>query len=236
MSFVPWKTGPVIRSEEESSLALFAVAEHERDGYPGNREFTVTYTLDNENRITIRYQIKTDRTTCVSVSNHTYWNLSGDFGRSALFQELEIDADSVYFNDDEHIALSSRSVKDSPFDFRSPSRIESKIAKAPEHPQLLIGRGYNHAYVLNNNPSPIKLRDPLSGRRLSIHTDYPSCIFYSGGFIGSGIELPDHQHTSPSCAVAIEAQELPAGFFDHTLELHPGQTRERFICYAFDCF
>ena len=78
-----------------ASLVLRAAQPDGLDGWPGNRAYQARYTLSDDNRLTIEYEARTDRPTYFNLSNHTYWNLSGDFTRPALGQELTVEADRV---------------------------------------------------------------------------------------------------------------------------------------------
>ncbi len=235
LSFVQWEFKPPVRASRETSLTLYAAVKDGQDGYPGNRTFFVTYTLDDDNSLTIRYRTVTDKPTYVSLSNHAYWNLSGDFTASAMDHLLQIDADQVYFNGREHLPVETHGVKGTPFDFQTSCSISQQTSKTPDHPQFSIARGYNNAYILSGKNPAATLYEPASGRRLQLYTDYPSLVFYSGGFLDGSTVMKHGVPAASSCALALEAQELPNAFTLPGLVLHPGQVRERFIRYAFDC-
>lgn len=227
---------------DTASLVLRAAQPDGLDGWPGNRAYQVRYTLSDDNRLTIEYEARTDRPTYFNLSNHTYWNLSGDFTRPALGQELTVEADRVCVNDETHLPTALVPVEASAFAFHRGRSLRDALnsARSPsERRQLAIARGLNHAYLLNGGPGLKRacvLRDPDSGRQLELFTDAPGVVVYSGGFLPAGLELCGGQRSVPSCAVALEAQDLPdcsrlsPGAFRPTL---PGEVWRRVIQYRF---
>ena len=198
-----------------ASILLSAAQPHGLDGWPGNRSYRVRYTLSDENRLTIEYEARTDRPTYFNLSSHAYWNLSGKFDHPALGQELTIYAGRVCVNDGEHLPVSLIPVDGTAFDFRQGRTIESAIHAARDpvsREQLHIARGFNHAYLLDGEPGlkrACALRDHRSGRWMELWTDTPAVVLYSGGFLPAGLEVNGGQRSAPSCAVALEAQDLP---------------------------
>lgn len=98
-----WNTEFVRQDYDSVSIGFSAFLADGVDGYPGNRTFHAEYTLDDSNWLTIRYRASTDRPTYINMSNHTYWNLSGDFSSSALDETLTVFANNVCLNNEEHI-------------------------------------------------------------------------------------------------------------------------------------
>lgn len=207
------------------------------DGFPGNRAFSVCYTLTEDNTLRIRYRASTDRTTWINLSSHLYWNLSGDFTVPADSQILRICADQVIFNDEMHLPTSFENVAESPFDFRQPCPVAKAMRRNPLHPQLLNAQGYNNAYLLNQRTGDAaELTDPESGRTVAIDTDYPSLVFYSGGYLGEAGFTPDHRKIAASGAYALEAQYLPdaPNFQKEDVPfLKPNETYQKFISFRF---
>ena len=140
------------------------------------RSYYVNYILDNDNCVTIEFNATSDKTTWVNMSNHCYFNLSGDFSESALNHSLRINADKFFLNNSESICQQIADVKGTVFDFTTESIINDKI---DDDIQLSYARGYNHTFLLNNSDPAVELIDKESGRRLTITTDYPSLVFYS---------------------------------------------------------
>lgn len=227
---------------DAASILLCASQPHGLDGWPGNRSYRVRYTLLDENRLTVEYEAQTDRPTYFNLSSHAYWNLSGKFDRPALGQELTIYASLVCVNDGEHLPVDIIPVNGTAFDFRQGQTIESAIRAACDpvsREQLGIARGFNHAYLLDGEPGLKRacvLGDRRRGRWMELWTDAPAIVLYSGGFLPAGLEVNGGQRSVPSCAVALEAQDLPdcshlaPACFRPTL---PGEVWRRVIQYRF---
>lgn len=224
LSSMLWNVDAVMCMEDTASVLLSCEQPDGLDGYPGNRRYQVRYTFTEPGELTIEQDAWTDQTTYVNLSNHTYWNLSGDFTQPALHQELLIHADQVCINDENHLPVSLIPVTDTAFDFRKQRSLCSAIQAASDPislKQLQTGRGYNHGFLLkpsaSHDPQPTDtgltpactLKDPDSQRTVRLLTDAPALVLYSGGYLPDGILLMNEQHSVPSCAVALEAQDLP---------------------------
>lgn len=225
------------------SLTLRCCLPDGLDGFPGNREFLVRYIVTAENSLRIEFTAVTDKPTWVDLTSHLYVNLCGDFSRSALDHQLHVDAEQVCFNNEEHLPIGLHSVNNTPFDFRKPAIIEEQVTSDPEHIQLVQAKGYNHAFRLNkeNNDGPERaaavLYDQASGRRMRLYTDAPAIVLYSGGYLDSSLQLSESSPAMPSCALALEAQQLPdaVNHFDWPKQiLYPGQVWSRYIQFGFD--
>lgn len=128
------------------------------DGFPGNRTYQAIYTLDDTNWLTVEYAAWTDTPTYINLSNHTYWNLSGDFSRSGLEQELTICSNNMCLLNTEFLPKDIIPVAGTAFDFRSPRHPDAAIRASRDElscSQIHIGKGYNHAYLLNR-PNPFR--------------------------------------------------------------------------------
>lgn len=211
------------------------------DGFPGNRSIRIRYTLRNPMTLEIDMEADSDRPTYFNLSNHSYFNLSGDFTRSALDQSLEIYGEYFIANDGQHLPAQVRTCAGSAFDFSSAVTIKEQMAAFPHEPQLANAAGYNNAFLLEHDePGELKkaalLMDAASGRRLSLYTDAPSVVLYSGGYIGSGFRLYPGLTSADSCALALEAQDIPdtpSLCPDRTHIVGPGDVYHRQIVYAF---
>jgi aldose 1-epimerase len=199
---------------------------HIEEGYPGELEVTVAYCMTEDDELRIEYEARTDRTTPVNLTNHTYWNLAGAGAGSILGHELQVAADRYTPSDRELIPTGViESVDGTALDFRTPHTIGSRIAEV-EHGG---GRGYDHNYVLSGGgPAPAlaaRLRDPASGRAVEIWTTQPCLQFYSGGFMTptKGKLGRDYGWRTGVC---LEAQGYPDAVNNPSFEsvlLRPGE-------------
>lgn len=220
LSSILWNVDSVTCDSDCASVLLSASQEDGVDGYPGRRRYQVQYTFTESGYLTINYTAWTDQPTYINLSNHTYWNLSGDFSRPALGHELAIYGDRVCINDENHLPVDIIPTYGTSFDFQSPRSLAFAIDSASDpvsKRQLQIGRGYNHAWLLQKpdfsqktecSPSCF-LRDPVSGRGVRLFTDAPGIVLYSGGYLPGNLLLLGGQRSVPSCAIALEAQDLP---------------------------
>lgn len=211
------------------------------DGYPGNRRLYADYTVEDK-ALRVVYTAATDATTWLDLTNHVYWDLSGRFDGSAMEQTLEIAASRVVFNDASHLPVAIRAV-DSAMDFSAPHTLSGKLAACPEHPQLKNARGFNNAYVLDPTLMQsmgwaARLSSRRSGITMTMSTDQPALVLYSGGFLGPDTRLnAPFGFASPGCAIALEAQGLPDPFHlpgARPALLSPGETYHHEIRWRFD--
>ncbi|RCL70554.1 MAG: galactose mutarotase, partial [Flavobacteriales bacterium] len=129
--------------ENENGIQLSYISADGEEGYPGNLSVTVTYILTDDNTLKVNYEAQTDKTTVINLTQHSYFNLSGDFSKQILDHELQLFADSYLPVDNTQIPTGSiQLVADSPFDFRARKEIGKDIDI--KNNQLEIGKGYDH--------------------------------------------------------------------------------------------
>ena len=201
----------VIQSENEAIVEFTHFSPDGEEGFPGNLSMTVRYTLKNgSNQLSISYSGKSDKMTLLNVTNHSYFNLSGNFKRTVLDHELTMKSDHYLELDEELLPTGALvSVDEDPlFDFRNGRSIRESTVS--EHLQTkLAGHGYDHPFSLNQKEQPaIELHDAESGRKLRIQTTEPAVVLYTGNQIGGpysirGVEAQNH------LGLCLETQGMP---------------------------
>lgn len=172
--------------EGEASIELSRLSPDMEQGFPGNLDITVTYTLTEENELAIEYLAVSDKDTVVNLTNHSFFNLGGHDSGTILDHEVFIDADYFTPTDETLIPTGEiRPVEGTPMDFRKEQRVGDRIEA--DYEPLKLADGYDHNYVLNNSGEDVEyvasLYDPKSGRRMEVFTDLPGMQLYSGNFI-----------------------------------------------------
>ena len=168
----------------ENSVSFRYLSRDGEEGYPGNLDTTVTFSLDDDNIFKIHYSAVGNKDTIVNLTNHTYFNLGGHKSGSIKDHILYINADSIT-PIDEHASTSGKvaGVLGTPFDFRIPAAIGLRMHDDNE--QLKNGHGYDHNYIINAGGYRFaaKAADPKTGRTLSVYTDKPCMQLYCGNFL-----------------------------------------------------
>jgi len=220
-----------LTGKEEVSLNLHYLSRDGEEGYPGNLEVTVIYSLNNDNELKIEYSAKTDKPTPVNLSHHSYFNLAGTSGKDILGQTLMINADKYTVVDETLIPTGELRDVTGAMDFRKPQLVGSRI-------QDVTG-GYDHNYVLNNNGSFAKvaeLSDPESGRMMQVLTDEPGMQFYSGNFLDGSINGKNGIVYRKHFGLCLETQHFPDSpnkvEFPNTI-LKPGEEYKQKTIYRF---
>jgi aldose 1-epimerase len=223
----------------EPSIRLQYVSPDGEEGYPGTVTLKVTYTLTNKNELRVDYEGTTDQPTILNPTQHSYFNLSGNFNNTILDQLLMIEADG-FTPVDKGLIPTGRiaNVANTPMDFRTPMAIGAHINDKDE--QLEFGRGYDHNWVLRGSAGHLRkaaeVYEAGSGRMMSVFTDQPGLQFYSGNFLdgtAKGKNGIAYQMRTGLCLEAQAFPDTPNKPQFPPVTLRPGQTYRQTTIYQF---
>ena len=197
-------------AHSDSRLELAMVSPDGDQCFPGTVQVRVVYTLTSDGALRIDYHAETDQLTVINMTNHSYFNLNGDLSSCIYNHLLRIDADRYTPVNDTLIPLGDlRPVDRSPFDFRVTKSIGQDIDG--HHPQLLIGHGFDHNFVLNQSSldhCSAVLESPTTGIRLEVYTTAPGMQLYTGNFL-DGVQGKGGVCYPMRSAVCLETQQYP---------------------------
>lgn len=173
----------VLKHGENPGVKFSYLSPDMEQGFPGNVKIEVVYTWTENNEVVMDYNWSTDKKSIVNVTNHSYFNLHGAGNGDILDHILTIRASAFTPVDSVMITTGEiRPVAGTPFDFTNPHSIGERIGE--NYDQLILGKGYDHNYVLDNKEEvDVILYEPVSGRMLEVVTDQPGMQFYSGNFL-----------------------------------------------------
>ena len=196
---------------DEQTLKLTYLSKDGEEGFPGNLNVTVTYKLTDQNALDIQYEATTDKPTIVNLTNHSYFNLSGNAGSQIIDHYIYINADSITEVDRELIPTAVMAVENTPLDLRVPMRISEGLGE--DHEQLTIGRGYDHNWILNTKGDISQLAAKVyhdgSGIVMDVYTTEPGVQLYTSNFT-SNDDRGKHGTTYPHRgALCLETQHYP---------------------------
>ncbi len=198
--------------EEGATVELTYTSEDGEEGYPGKLDVKVTYTLTNNNELDIQYEAVTDKPTVVNLTQHSYFNLSGQLSEPVLDHEIYLNADTYMPVDGGLIPIGEfREVAGTPFNFKEPKPIGGEIEADNE--QLSLGGGYDHCWVLNEGEKDFRLAASAhhgeTGRLLEVYTNEPGIQFYSGNFLDGTLPAKDGGTYAKRSGFCLETQHYP---------------------------
>jgi aldose 1-epimerase len=206
-------TAKILPAKDGQSLELSYLSKDGEEGFPGNLKVSVIYTLTDTNALRIVYSATTDKPTVVNLTNHAYFNLAGQGSGDILGHVLTVHADKFTPVDAGLIPTGElRDVAGTPFDFRKPTAIGSRIDQDEE--QLKLGGGYDHNFVLRRSSDigeslAARVVDPTTGRVVEVWTTEPGVQFYTGNFL-DGKSAGKGGATYPKrSAFCLETQHFP---------------------------
>lgn len=234
-----WTARQYTNDDGEEAVEMTYFSPDGEEGYPGNMNIKVTYTVGNENTLRIDYEATSDATTIVNLTSHSYFNLHGTSAKSTNSHILTLNADSFTPTDAELIPTGDITrVENTPLDFRQPTAIGERIEA--DYEPLHFAKGYDHNWILNKTSNEISLAaslyEPETGIVMNVLTDQPAIQFYSGNFMNgteTGKRGDKHNYRT---GVALETQNYPdapnhSNFPSAVLK--PGDTYKHVCIYEF---
>lgn len=227
-----------VKAVDSSSITLHYLSKDMEEGYPGNLDVTVVYSISDDNELKIDYTANTDKATPVNLTNHAYFNLSAGKDSTILDHELMIKSDKYTAVNAGLIPTGQLpEVKNTPMDFNTPKRIGQDITKVPGGPPV----GYDHNWVLNksgeNNFELVAtVFHPASGRFMEVYTTQPGVQFYSGNFLDGTLTGRNGVKYVKHAGLCLETQHFPDSpnqvSFPNTI-VKPGETYHHVTSYKF---
>ena len=198
---------------DNTTLELTRLSPDGDENFPGNVTAKVTFKLSDDNALDIKYSATTDKKTIINMTNHSYFNLSGDPSQPATDHILYVNADNYTPVDSTFMTTGEIiPVKDTPMDFITPKAISQDITKY-DFVQLKNGNGYDHNWVLNTNGDITKpaarLTSPQSGITLEVYTNEPGIQVYTGNFLDGSIQGKKGITYNQRASVCLETQHYP---------------------------
>lgn len=205
----------VFKAEQINNQAV-AFSYLSKDGeanFPGNLDVKVTMTLTDDNAIDLQYEATTDKETVVNLTNHSYFNLSGDANNTILNDSLTIYADAFTPVDTTFMTTGEIApVEGTPMDFRTPTVVGARINDY-DYAQLKNGDGYDHNWVLNAKGDVTQLAAsvyaPATGIQLDVFTDEPGVQVYTGNFLDGTVTGKNGAVYAKRNAICLETQKYP---------------------------
>lgn len=218
--------------EDEHTLKLHYLSKDGEEGYPGDLDLTVTYTLKDDT-LTAHYQATSSADTLINITNHSYFNLSGH--KENIYQHtLQIHASQFACVDSDGLTTGElKDVEGTPFDFRQPALIGERVEQDDE--QLKIGKGFDHPFLFDTQSNQVILTHEPTGRQLIVSTTLPQAQIYTANYLDGRLGKYGERYYARD-AICIETQNMPDAIH---LEEHPttllkkGETYDEITSYQF---
>ena len=234
-----WKIDS-LSSGAEAKVVLSYVSADGEEGFPGELKVTATYSLNDQNELKLEYRATTSKPTVLNLTNHSYFNLSGNDARDVMGNMVTLHAARFTPVDATLIPTGERrAVAGTVFDFREPHRVGDRIRDARD-PQIRFGRGYDHNFIVDGAAGSLRpaavVQDPVSGRTLEMSVTAPGIQFYTGNFLDGTYFGKGSRAYRQGDAICLEPGVFPDSP-NHpdfpTSRLNPGQSYVNTIVYKF---
>jgi len=225
----------------EDNLILKYTSPDGEENYPGTLKVMVTYTFTDDNELVIRYEAVSDKDTLCNLTNHSYFNLSGNCKRKVYDHVIEINADTFTSTDSESIPLGElRPVDGTPFDLRQPVRLGDRLDMTASDEQMTFGQGFDHNFNINDEGLRFgaSVTDPESGRILTMFTDQPAVQLYTSNMLVNTKPGSCGRSFEPRDGFCLETQAAPDSInqeaFPDDFVLPAGEKYDFTTIYTFD--
>lgn len=224
--------------DEGIALKLTYLSKDMEEGYPGNLSVEVLYTLTNNNEWKIAYKATTDKKTVINLTQHAYFNLTGNAKRDILEHQLTLYADK--FVPVNKVLIPTGELKDvtgTPFDFRNATAIGARIND--KDAQLIVGGGYDHCFVLSSTDTlklAASVKELTTGRYMEVYTTEPAVQFYCGNFLDGSIVGRAKVAYKQRYGLCLETEHYPDSPNQPSFPsvvLNPGETYTTQTVYSF---
>lgn len=234
-----WKINSVT-SGPDAKVVLSYVSADGEEGFPGQLKVTATYSLNEQNELALEYRATTTKPTVLNLTNHSYFNLSGNDARDVMGNLVTLKAARFTPVDATLIPTGERrAVAGTPFDFRTPHIVGARIRDARDR-QIRYGRGYDHNFIVDGAAGTLRpaavVEDPVSGRVMEMRVTAPGIQFYTGNFMDGTFFGKNQRSYRQGDAICLEPGVFPDSP-NHpdfpSARLNPGQTYVNTMVYKF---
>lgn len=229
------------KTEDQARLTLRYNSKDTEEGYPGNLSVAVTYTIDQKNQWTIEYSAQTDKETPINLTQHSYFNLSGDFDQEILDHRLKLETDYFVPIDYDNLPTGKLSaVAGTPFDFRTSKLIATQLSALEEGFNKEVG--FDHCFAMKSYDTTLRkiaeVTHEPSGRHMEVFTTKPGVQFYTANFPKNLYPNPQGGFYKSRTGFCLETQHFPdapnQSAFPTAL-IKSGETYHHKTVYKFGC-
>ena len=196
----------------ENGLCFSIKSSNLDNGYPANIEIKVSYILNN-NELLIKYFVTTDNLTYLNLTNHSYFNLSGDSDNTIYKDILKIDSNYLIGINENSIPCETINLDSNIFDFREDKKLK-EFFKADNEQKTIANNGIDHPYIFNGEIGKLEIKNIKSGIKMSVETNNPAVVIYTANYL-QDIGFKKHS------AICFETQEVPNLYRDKNINVYP---------------